>query len=68
MSRNLPANDDWIRRGEGRTPSKGAMAAERASAGLGTSDDDSVFTGPYRPQSLWVKPAPKPAQPRKPSQ
>jgi len=66
MSRNTEGNEDWIKRGSGRVPTKGAMAAERASAGLGTSDDDgSVFTGPSRPQSLWVKPAPKPPQRRK---
>jgi hypothetical protein len=31
-------NADWIAREEGRLPSKGAKAAERASAGLGATD------------------------------
>ena len=31
-------NADWIARDEGRLPSKGARAAERASAGLGATD------------------------------
>jgi|RhiMetdeSRZDD1v2_1073273.scaffolds.fasta_scaffold14428_7 hypothetical protein len=64
MSRFTGGNEDWIKRGSGRIPTKGALAAERASAGLGTSDDDdgSVFAGPSRPQSLWVKPASKPPQ------
>jgi hypothetical protein len=41
MSKRFEANDDWIKREQGRVPTKGAMAAERASAGLGTSDDDA---------------------------
>jgi hypothetical protein len=40
MSKRFEANEDWIKREQGRVPTKGAMAAERASAGLGTSDDD----------------------------
>jgi hypothetical protein len=40
MGKRYEANEDWIRRELGRVPTKGAMAAERASAGLGTSDDD----------------------------
>jgi hypothetical protein len=40
MSKRFEDNEDWIKRGQGRVPTKGAMAAERASAGLGTSDDD----------------------------
>jgi hypothetical protein len=45
----LEANEDWIKRDEGRIPTKGAQAAERASAGLGvTDDDDHPFTrDPY---------------------
>jgi hypothetical protein len=40
MRKDLGLNEDWIARDQGRIPTKGAMAAERASAGLGTSDDD----------------------------
>ena len=34
-------NKDWTKRGEGRIPSKGARAAQRASAGLGATDHDA---------------------------
>lgn len=47
MSKQYEANEDWIKREEGRIPTKGAMAAERASAGLGTSNDDHLI--PARP-------------------
>jgi hypothetical protein len=33
-------NADWVAREEGRIPSKGAKAAQRASAGLGATDHD----------------------------
>ena len=41
MAKELEANADWISREEGRIPSKGAQAAERASAGLGATDHDA---------------------------
>lgn len=41
MSRGFEGNADWIARDEGRIPSKGARAAERASAGLGATDHDA---------------------------
>jgi hypothetical protein len=41
MSRAADGNADWIARQEGRIPSKGAMAAERASAGLGATDHNA---------------------------
>ena len=41
MAKELEANSDWIAREEGRIPSKGAQAAERASAGLGATDHDA---------------------------
>jgi hypothetical protein len=49
MSKRFEANEDWIKREQGRVPTKGAMAAERASAGLGTSDDDAGLLGEFRP-------------------
>jgi hypothetical protein len=44
MEKAIEANEDWIKRGEGRIPTKGAQAAERASAGLGTMGDDDPLT------------------------
>jgi hypothetical protein len=41
MAKELEANANWIAREEGRIPSKGAQAAERASAGLGATDHDA---------------------------
>ncbi|HZO60113.1 MAG TPA: hypothetical protein VFB51_10510 [Solirubrobacterales bacterium] len=41
VEKKLKRNEDWVKRDGGSVPTKGAMAAERASAGLGTSDDDS---------------------------
>jgi hypothetical protein len=41
MRKELDSNADWIARREGRIPSKGALAAERASAGLGATDHDA---------------------------
>jgi hypothetical protein len=69
MNKQLDGNEDWVKREQGRIPSKGAMAAERASAGLGTShDDDGGFLGEPRAQfTVWAKPGessprPKPAE------
>ena len=44
MARELEPNEDWIKRGYGRIPTKGAAAAERASGGLGVLSDDEVLT------------------------
>ena len=55
MDKKTEGNKDWIAREEGRFPSKGAKAAERASAGLGATDHDAELlaellpTGPRRP-------------------
>lgn len=45
MAKELEANANWIAREEGRIPSKGAQAAERASAGLGATDHDEELLG-----------------------
>ena len=59
MSKQLEGNEDWIKREKGRIRTKGAMAAERASAGLGTSDDDPGLSGEFRPRlTAWTKPSP----------
>jgi hypothetical protein len=61
MSNSSVGNEDWIKREQGRIPTKGAAAAERASAGLGTSDDDSLISKMEvsSPVSLWTKPVQK---------
>ena len=41
MDKQAQSNKDWIARQEGRIPSKGAQAAQRASAGLGATDHDA---------------------------
>jgi hypothetical protein len=41
VRKELEANANWIAREGGRIPSKGAQAAERASAGLGATDHDA---------------------------
>jgi hypothetical protein len=41
MSKEFERNADWIARDNGRIPSKGARAAERASAGIGATDHDA---------------------------
>ena len=41
MRKEFEGNEDWTARDEGRVPSKGAMAAQRASAGLGATDHDA---------------------------
>jgi hypothetical protein len=66
MSKQLERNEDWIRRENGRVPTKGAMAAERASAGLGTSDDDSALLAELSPPiTVWAKPVQKSTRPDK---
>jgi hypothetical protein len=49
MDKRLEGNEDWIARGEGRDRSKGAQAAERASAGLGATDHDAELRAEYLP-------------------
>jgi hypothetical protein len=67
VSNQTNTNEDWVKRDGGRILSKGAMAAERASAGLGTSDDDdAAFLGDLRPGvSLWAKTVRKRRRPDK---
>ena len=43
MAKPFEANEDWIKREGGRIPTKGAAAAERASAGLGTLTDEAAL-------------------------
>lgn len=43
MGKEFEGNEDWIAREKGRIRTKGAAAAERASAGLGTLDDDAAL-------------------------
>jgi hypothetical protein len=65
---NKGGREDWINRDEGRLPTKGAMAAERASAGLGTSDDDDaspLLPAPKAAIDAWPKPAGKSTRTKK---
>jgi hypothetical protein len=65
MSKQFEGNDDWTKREQGRIPTKGAAAADRASAGLGTSEDDSLLQGVLRPGlSVWEKQAAKQPRPQ----
>jgi len=60
MSKQFEGNEDWFKREEGRIPTKGALAAERASAGLGTSDEDETHSRePSPPLSVWTKHVPR---------
>jgi hypothetical protein len=43
MAKKFEPNEDWIKREGGLIPTKGAAAAERASAGLGTLTDDEAL-------------------------
>ena len=66
MHKHFEDNEDWVKREKGRIPTKGAMAAERASAGLGTSDDEGALIAAPSPQvNVWAKPVPKEARPGK---
>jgi hypothetical protein len=49
MIQPFKGNEDWLKRKHGQVRTKGAMAAERASAGLGTSDDDALGPPNFRP-------------------
>ena len=60
MDKKLEGNSDWIARGEGRLRSKGAQAAERASAGLGATDHDAELLADLLPTGpRHLKPVPK---------
>ena len=66
MGKQVEGNEDWLKRGKGRVPTKGAMAAERASAGLGTSDDDGPLSNELYPHlTVWSKLAPRRPRPAK---
>jgi hypothetical protein len=66
MTSRFEGNEDWIKREKGVIPTKGAMAAERASAGLGTSGDDAESSREASaPISLWAKPPQKSAPTQK---
>ena len=65
MGKRFESNEDWLKRGEGRIPTKGATAAERASAGLGTSDEPALCAEPSPQRSVWPKPAPQSTRPDK---
>jgi hypothetical protein len=60
MRTEFEGNEDWVARDEGRIRTKGAMAAERASAGLGTSDDDApLFARRVNRPAMQAEPAPR---------
>ena len=51
MAKEIEPNEDWIKRDQGRIPTKGKAAAERASCGLGTlSDDDALALMGFLPR------------------
>ena len=58
MDKQGQGNKDWIARQEGRIPSKGAQAAERASAGLGATDHDAELMQEVFATRAPLKPAP----------
>lgn len=65
MAKEFEGNKDWNQRDQGRVPTKGARAAERASAGLGTTGNDvAVMSLPELPP---VVPAKRSAKDRQPS-
>jgi hypothetical protein len=64
MTKRFEGNADWIKREQGRVPTKGAMAAERASAGLGTSDDEFGLSVELPP---WLTEPAKPPQTSQPA-
>jgi hypothetical protein len=43
MAKEIEPNDDWLKRDQGRIPTKGTAAAERASCGLGILSDDEAL-------------------------
>ena len=53
MAKPFEANEDWIKREAGRIPTKGAAAAQRASAGLGVlTDDDALILAGFTPEEI----------------
>ena len=62
MDKQMGSNKDWIAREEGRIPSKGARAAQRASAGLGATDHDAELRDELFAVGSAVRPAPKTAE------
>lgn len=65
MDKQLENNKDWIARQEGRIPSKGAQAAQRASAGLGATDHDAEIMEELIAMGAAVRPVQKVAVPEK---
>ena len=63
MDKQLEGNKDWIARQEGRVPSKGAQAAQRASAGLGATDHDAEILEELIAMGAAVRPIQKAAKP-----
>jgi hypothetical protein len=64
MVKQFEPNDDWIKREEGRIPTKGAAAAERASNGIGTlSDDDALVALGIDPAVIGPRIAAKAGEP-----
>ena len=59
MDKQAEGNKDWIARENGRIPSKGALAAQRASAGLGATDHDAEIMEEMVAMGIAVKPAVK---------
>jgi hypothetical protein len=53
MADRFEPNEDWIKRDGGRIPTKGAAAARKASAGLGTlTDDGELLLAALSPNAL----------------
>jgi hypothetical protein len=53
LAKQFEANEDWIKRNEGRIPTKGAAASQRASAGLGVlTDDDALVLAGFTPEEI----------------
>ena len=59
MDKQREGNKDWMARENGRIPSKGAQAAQRASAGLGATDHDAEIMAELVAMGIAVKPVPK---------
>ncbi len=59
MRKEHEQNEDWVARDQGRIPTKGAAAAERASAGLGTSHDGAAHVARWLPARPLVKREPR---------
>jgi hypothetical protein len=62
MDKQMEGNKDWIARDEGRIKSKGALAAQRASAGLGATDHDAELLEELIVLGAAVRPPPKTAE------